>query len=168
VLVVLAALALAPYAAPRLRRSGRAGAWGAGFAFAFGSLVTKLFSDALATRDLVGLTVWLALVVTAAGVGILNEMSALQQRRIAQVVPLAFAIEALVPVALAPLLVGESWPSGTDAAVLLAALGLIVAGALALERSTPLDRLRAGDGGPLAPVADGAGAADGSDVREAA
>ena len=151
-LVVLAALALAPYAVPRLRRSGRAGAWSAGFAFAFGSLVTKLFSDALATRDLVGLAAWLLLVVTAAGVGILSEMSALQQRRIAQVVPVAFAIETLVPVALAPVLVGESWPTGGHAAVLLTSFGLVVAGAVSLERSTPLDRLRSGDGAPLAPA----------------
>jgi hypothetical protein len=145
VLILLGALAVTPYAVPRLRRSGRAGTWSAGFAFAFGALVTKLFSDQLGTHPQVGgLAVWLVLIVTAAGVGILSEMSALQQRRIAQVVPAAFAIETLVPVALAPVLVGETWPSGGAAAVLLTAFGLVAAGAVTLERSAPLDRLRSG------------------------
>jgi hypothetical protein len=155
VLVALAALALLPYAVARVRRSGLAGAWSAGFAFAFGSLVTKLCSDALAARDLIAVTVWLMLVLSAAGVGILSEMSALQRRPIAQVVPVAFAIETLVPVALAPLVVGETWGSGGASAVLVVSLGLVLAGAVALERSAALDRLLSSRGNLEHGAADG-------------
>jgi hypothetical protein len=79
--------------------------------------------------------------VAAAGVGILSVKSAFQQRPVAQVVPTAFAIEALVPLALAPLLVGERWPSSVHAAILAAALALVVSGAVALERSAPIARV---------------------------
>jgi drug/metabolite transporter (DMT)-like permease len=148
VLVALAVLALVPYAVSRVRRSGLAGAWSAGFAFALGSLATKLCSDALAARDLVAVVAWLALVLAAAGVGILSEMSALQRRPIAQVAPVAFAIETLVPVALAPLVLGETWRPGGASALLVVSLGLVIAGAAALERSAALDRLPSAPAGP--------------------
>jgi hypothetical protein len=138
VLAALAALALVPYAVPALRRGGLAGACSAGLAFAFGSIVTKLCSDAVASRHPLAAAGWFVLVLAAAGVGILSEMSAFQQRPVAQVVPTAFAIEALVPLALAPVLVGEHWPSGGHAAILAGALALVVAGAVALERSAPI------------------------------
>ena len=141
VLAVLAALALVPYAVPRLRRGGLAGACSAGLAFGFGSLVTKLCSDAIVSGQAVAAAGWLVLVLAAAGVGILSEMSAFQQRPVAQVVPTAFAIEALVPLALAPLLVGERWPSSVHAAILAAALAVVVSGAVALERSAPIARV---------------------------
>jgi drug/metabolite transporter (DMT)-like permease len=146
VLVALAGMALVPYAVSRVRRSGLVGGWSAGFAFAFGALVTKLSSDALASRDAVAFLAWLSLVGAAAAVGILSQMSALQRRPLAQVAPAAFAIETLVPVALAPVILGESWRSGGAAWLLLASFALVIAGAVTLERSAPLDRLLSSPG----------------------
>ena len=151
-LVALAGLALVPYAVSRVRGSGLVGGWSAGFAFAFGALVTKLSADALASRDVVAFLAWLRLVGAAAVVGILSQMSALQRRPVAQVAPVAFAIETLVPVALAPVILGESWRSGGAGLLLVASFGLVVAGAVTLEHSVPLDRLLSppsgGDGEP--------------------
>ena len=68
-------------------------------------------------------------------------MGARQRRPRSQVAPVSFAIETLVPIALAPVVLGESWRSGGAGWLLLASFGLVVAGSVALERSAPLDRL---------------------------
>jgi hypothetical protein len=137
-LVCLAVLALAPYLVASVRRLALAGAWSAGFAFAWSGLATKLFSDALAAKDRTGVVLWLVLTGAWALVGILGEMSALQRRSATQVAPAIFAVETLVPVALAPILVRENWPSGWAAAMLAGSLALVIVGAVTLERSPPL------------------------------
>ena len=142
-LAALAALAFVPYLVTATRRGdGLIGAWAAGLAFAWSSIATKLFSDALSQGAWPSLLLWLGLTGIAAGVGVLSEMSALQHRPVTQVAPVVFAVETLVPVLLAPLLVGEHWPSAPPtAAVLVASLAAVVAGTVVLDRSPALEGL---------------------------
>jgi hypothetical protein len=66
-------------------------------------------------------------------------MTALGRRPATQVAPLVFVAETLAPVALAPLLLGERWPTSPGLALLLVAgLALVVAGAVVLVRSPTL------------------------------
>jgi uncharacterized membrane protein len=76
----------------------------------------------------------------AALAGTLSEQSALQRRQATQVAPIIFAIELLVPVALAVLVVGEDWER-SSALGILAGLALVVGGALALARTPTVARL---------------------------
>jgi len=136
-IAVLGVVALAPYAANRIRRaSAFLVAVGAGTAYAVDGLATKFFSDDISHRAWLSLLLWGALMVGAAAVGTLSEMSALQSRPATQVAPIVLALTTLVPVALAPVLASETW-SGDPwvKTALVAALALIVAGAVSLGRS---------------------------------
>ena len=79
------------------------------------------------------------------GVGVLSEMSALQSRPAIQVAPVVFVTQTVVPVVLAPLLLGESFSEtplgGRSAGVSLA---LLIAGAAMLARSPLLLALMEG------------------------
>src|SRR5205807_5120132 len=109
---------------------------GAGLAYCWDGLATKLASDDYAGRFWIGLAFWFLAMNAASGLGTLSEMSALQRRPVAQVAPIILALTTAVPVALAPLVANESWPAAgwTDAG-LVAGLLLVVGGALALTRS---------------------------------
>ncbi len=52
---------------------------------------------------------WAISTAGASGVGVLSEMSALQARPAIQVAPVVFVTQTVVPVALAPVLLGESF-----------------------------------------------------------
>jgi len=145
VLAALGALALLPYAArPGVgRATARAATVSAGCAFAWSGIATKFFVDAFPSRPaLAGL--WLAATAVAAGVGVLSEMTALQVVRPTQVAPAVFAVETLLPVALAPVLVGERWSASLPRDLVLAgSIILVVAGAVLLQTSRSLEPLRA-------------------------
>jgi drug/metabolite transporter (DMT)-like permease len=130
VLAALVALALAPYV---VRRSGGLLVVAAGAAFAASAIMSKLLVDELAADD-VGLAVaWGVGAGGAAIVGLLGEMSALQQRAAARVAPPIFVIEMLVPVLFAPLITGEDWGSTPlGGAVILASLLVVAAGGAVL------------------------------------
>jgi hypothetical protein len=134
---VLAVLSLVPYA---LSRTAHAPAFviavGAGVAYALDGLASKFFSDDLASWAWLGLVMWGVIMGLAASVGTLTEMSALQRRPATQVAPIVLALTTLVPVALAPVLAGETW-SGNPwvRAALVASIVLIVAGAGVLGTS---------------------------------
>jgi Magnesium transporter NIPA len=140
---VLGAAALAPYA---LRTTaGAAGILvpvGAGLAYSWDSLATKFAADNYVTHAWLAVVFWFAAMNVAAGAGTLSEMSALRHRRVAQVAPIIFALTTFVPVALAPLVAREWWPSSpwrtTGLVVALAAVG---GGALWLSGSAPLERV---------------------------
>ena len=90
-----------------------------------------------------------------AGVGLLNEMSALQRRPATRVAPVVFVVQITVPVTLAPLITGESWTSTPLGGVALVGfLALVAAGAAALGRTAAVSGLVAsgvdelGDGYP--------------------
>src|SRR5205814_2881445 len=94
-----------------------------------------------ARRVWLGLVFWFVAMNAASGLGTLAEMSAFQRRPVVQVAPIIFALTAFVPVALAPLVARELWPtSAWRDAGLLAALLLVGGGALALARSPTVAR----------------------------
>jgi drug/metabolite transporter (DMT)-like permease len=136
-LTVLGAVALVPYALARAGRPpGLLIAVGAGAAYAFDGLASKFFSDDLANSAWLSLIAWGVAMGLAAALGTLSEMSALQYRPATQVAPLVLAITTLVPVALAPVLAGETW-SGSPwlRAALAASILLIASGAVVLATS---------------------------------
>jgi drug/metabolite transporter (DMT)-like permease len=64
----------------------------------------------------------------------------LQRRQATQVAPIIFAVELLVPVALAVLVVGEDWERESLVGI-LAALALVVGGAFTLARTPTVARM---------------------------
>jgi drug/metabolite transporter (DMT)-like permease len=113
---------------------------GAGFAFALGAFCAKIVADAIDREAWAGLAIGLAVAAVAALAGTLSEQTALQRRQATQVAPMIFAIELLVPVALAVLVVGEDWER-SSALGILAGLALVVGGALALARTPTVARV---------------------------
>jgi drug/metabolite transporter (DMT)-like permease len=134
---VLAVIALVPYALALIGRSvGLLIAVGAGAAYAIDGLATKFFSDDFSNWVWTGLVAWGIVMGLAAGLGTLSEMSALQRSPATQVAPIVFALTTLVPVALAPVLAGETWSGSPWIRIALgASLLLIVGGASVLATS---------------------------------
>lgn len=143
-LAVISLVALVPMLAPRATGLTVLWAPAAGAAFALASIATKFLTEAGSAR-LVLAVVWLAVVGAASAVGGVDEMSAFHVRRPVQVVPVALSVELLVPVLLAPVLFGESWPAGlVERAVLALALIVLTAGAVILGRNPMVAGLSAG------------------------
>jgi hypothetical protein len=142
-LAVLAALCLVPLA---LRGATRGASlvvpFAAGLAYALDSLATKFAADDYTRSLWLGAIGWFVLMGSAGLLGTLGEMSALQSRPVTHVAPLVFALTTFVPVALAPLLAREWWPSSP-----LRTVGLVVGllttggGAAALATIEPVGRV---------------------------
>jgi drug/metabolite transporter (DMT)-like permease len=137
VLVGLGLASLLPYA---LRAIGRSHASltmvGAGLAFAWSGVATKLASDDLSSGHVAVAAAWALSTAAASGVGVLSEMSALQSRPAIQVAPVVFVTQTVVPVVLAPLLLGETFAGTPLGGVPLGlSVALLIAGAAALARS---------------------------------
>jgi hypothetical protein len=147
VLVGIGLASLLPYLLRVLHRSPAAVTMvGAGLAFAWSGVATKLASDDLAQGHLVAAAAWGLSTAAASGVGVLSEMSALQSRPAIQVAPVVFVTQTVVPVVLGPLLLGESFSATPLGGVPLAAsLALLVAGAAMLARSPLLVALMEGE-----------------------
>jgi hypothetical protein len=138
--LVLAWLALASLLPYLLLRLGRPLASvtmiGAGLAFAWSGVATKLASDDLARGYLLLAAAWGLSTAGASALAALSEMSALQSRPAILVAPVVFVTQTTVPVILAPLLFEESFASTPYGGVpLVAALALVIAGAAVLARS---------------------------------
>jgi drug/metabolite transporter (DMT)-like permease len=147
VLVALGALTLLPYAVNRVRRPAASLTMiGAGLGFAWSGVATKLFSDDLAHGSLLLAAAWGLSTGGASAVAALSEMSALQMRPAIQVAPVVFVTQTVVPVLLAPLLLGENFSSTPLGGVpLTISLAVLVVGAAALARSPLLLALMEGD-----------------------
>jgi drug/metabolite transporter (DMT)-like permease len=148
VLAGLAAVSLLPYLLRMLGRRSPAAMTmiGAGFAFAWSGVATKLASDDLAQGHLVAAAAWGLSTAAASAVGLLSEASALQSRPAIQVAPVVFVTQTVVPVVLAPLLLGERFSDTPLGGVpLIASLALLVAGAGLLARSPLLVALMEGE-----------------------
>lgn len=147
VLVGLGCASLLPYLLHVVHRSPPAVTMiGAGLAFAWSGVATKLASDDLATHHLGPALAWALSTAAASGVGVLSEMSSLQTRPAIQVSPVVFVTQTVVPVALAPLLLGESFAkTPLSGFPLVLSLVVLVAGAAALVRSPVLLALMAGE-----------------------
>jgi drug/metabolite transporter (DMT)-like permease len=147
VLVALGVASMLPYL---LRALGRPRAVvtmiGAGVAFGWSGVATKLASDDLATHHLFTAAAWGLSTAAASAVGVLSESSALQSRPAIQVAPVVFVTQTVIPVVLAPLLLGErlnDTPLG--GLPLIVSLLVLVAGAAALARSPLLLALMEGE-----------------------
>ncbi len=179
VLLALALAGLLPYLLLRLGRTWASVTMlGAGFAFAWSGVATKLASDDLALGLVLVAGAWGLSTAVASAVGSLSEMSALQSRPAIQVAPVVFVTQTVVPVLLAPLLFKESFASTPLGGVPLAAsLLVVVAGAAVLARSPLLLALMpsgpADEGGADATAAedlalDGGGSLDAGQLSSAA
>jgi drug/metabolite transporter (DMT)-like permease len=150
--IVLVGLGLASLLPYLLRVLGRAYAevtmLGAGIAFGWGAVTTKLAADDLTGSHihLLRAGLWALSTAAASGVGVLSEMSALQSRPAIQVAPVVFVTQTVIPLLLAPLLLGESFADTPLGGVpLSASLALLVVGAALLARSPLLLALMAGE-----------------------
>ena len=122
----------------------------AGCGYAWTAIASKLLTDELAAGSLLVAVVWLATAGASEGLALLSEMSALQRRAATHVAPVMFAVQVLVPVALAPLIFGESWSSTPlGGAVLAASIAVAVAGTVLLAGSSAvgavIDSAHSGD-----------------------
>jgi drug/metabolite transporter (DMT)-like permease len=144
-LALLAAAAVAASLAPRSDRGRGTGlVLGAGLAFAGGALVTKLFADATSARSWAVAVAAAALAIAAGLLGTTAQTGALQRRSAGGVAAVVFALETIVPVALAPLLFGEHWGGSPGSiAVRLAGLALALAGAIDLAATHPAEQAAA-------------------------
>jgi drug/metabolite transporter (DMT)-like permease len=151
--IVLSALglaSLAPYLMLRLLDRAPAAICmvGAGLAYGWSGVATKLASDNLHYGLLGVAAAWGASTAIASAVAALSEMSALQSRPAIQVAPVVFVIQTAVPVALAPTLLGERFTdTPLNGAPLAAALATLIVGAVALARSPLLLTLMEGERG---------------------
>ena len=137
VLVSLGLASLLPYVLHAFGRSiAEVTMVGAGLAFGWSAVATKLASDDLSGGHYVPAIAWALSTAAASGVGVLSEMSALQSRPAIQVAPVVFVTQTLVPVILAPLLLGERFSATPLGGVpLVISLAVLVGGAAALARS---------------------------------
>jgi hypothetical protein len=148
VLATLAAISLLPYLLRVLSRRSPAAITmiGAGFAFAWSGVATKLAADDLAQGHLVAAFAWALGTAASSAVGLLSEASALQSRPAIQVAPMVFVTQTVVPIVLAPLLLGERFSATPLGGVpLVGSLALLVAGAGLLARSPLLVALMEGE-----------------------
>jgi drug/metabolite transporter (DMT)-like permease len=140
-MLIVALVALVPVVLRRWVSAGSiAVVVSAGAAFALGAFCAKIVADAIDRKSWGGIAIAVGLAALAAAVGTLSEQTALQRRQATQVAPIIFAIELLVPVALAVLVVGEDWQRESLPGI-LAALALVVGGAVALARTPTVARL---------------------------
>ena len=139
----VAALALLPHAValvePRHRQAGSLLAGiGAGAAYALAGLTTKLFSDDVDTGDWLGAPLWLGVTALAGTLALVDQTTALQRRAATQVGVIVYVMPVVVPVLLAPVLVGEDWGSSPLGRMPLGlSLAAVCGGAAALATSRP-------------------------------
>jgi hypothetical protein len=147
VLVGLGLLSMVPYLLRSvLHTSSSVIMVGAGLAYAWTGVSTKLASDDLSLGH-PGLAIaWGVATAAASVVALLSEMSALQARPAIQVAPVVFVIQTIVPVALAPVLFGERFSDTPLYGIpLVLSLAMLVTGAVMLVRSPLLLALVEGE-----------------------
>ncbi|MDX6688585.1 MAG: hypothetical protein QOG15_42 [Solirubrobacteraceae bacterium] len=142
----IAAVALATVAAASFVRRRPGVSWLLASAIAADALAALAAAQAArALPEALEAGAWCLL---AAGAGIATlaaESAALQRRGAARVAPLVLAGQVAVPVALAPLLLGERWDAtASGVPLLLAGLVLVVASSAALAASPSVGRLAVG------------------------
>jgi drug/metabolite transporter (DMT)-like permease len=140
VLALLGLAALLPYLAQLAGRSmANLTMVGAGLAFAWSGLATKLVADAAHNDHWLTAFAWAVAAISASVVGLTAEMTALQKRPAIVVAPVVFVVQTFVPVMLAPLILHESFVDTPLSGVpLLGCLGVLLAGATILARSPAL------------------------------
>ncbi len=151
-LLPLAAVALLPYL---LRRRGQTSqtrlslvaALGAGAAYSFTGLTTKLVSDRFAAGDLAATLWWLLVTASMGWTALLDQTSALQQLDAKRVGVIVYVAPVVIPTVLSALILGGRWASSPANGVALGvALVIVCAGAGALASSEAV--VEAETGGP--------------------
>ena len=105
-------------------------------AYGASNIATKLVSDGIGTRSWLLVGIWLATAAATGVVALTTEMTALQRRPATFVVPLSFAIQTFLPVALEPIYLTERWGSAALSGVpLIAGLVLVALGAFAVAKT---------------------------------
>jgi drug/metabolite transporter (DMT)-like permease len=133
---VLALIAASPFALQRDRLAAWPLIGAAGAAFSLTALGGKLLTLELEHGRPLAALGWALLVGAAAGAGFLIDMTAMQRFEATRVAPPMFVLETAVPVALAPLLFGESWSDTTGGgAVVMLGLLLVLGGGAVLGAS---------------------------------
>jgi drug/metabolite transporter (DMT)-like permease len=129
---------------------------GAGAADGFAAFVTKIVSEEAEAGRWGLAAVWAIGAGVAVLIGLLAESTALQRAPATRVAPTVLVLQIAIPVALAPLVGGESW-SGTPlgGGVLVIALGLLGAGVLTLAGSRAVTEVLAEEHEEGADVAPG-------------
>jgi drug/metabolite transporter (DMT)-like permease len=150
IIVVLALLGAAAFTPFILQLTGRSIAnatmIGAGLAFAWSGLVNQFVADAGQNGHWGTALSWAVGSATAALVGLTCEMSALQRRPAILVAPVVFAVQTVVPIGLAPLVLHTTFiDSPLDGIPLLGCLAVLLIGAITIARSPAL--LALGGGG---------------------
>jgi drug/metabolite transporter (DMT)-like permease len=135
VLVALA-LGLVALSAFVLRRPGGGGLLAG--AIAADALAALAAAQAARAPALVPLIGWCALAGAGGVAAVAAESAVLQRRGAARVAPIVLAGQVAVPVALAPLVIGERWGSP---ALLVCGLALVIAGSALLAASAGVGRL---------------------------
>ena len=124
---------------------------GAGAGYALTAFTTKLLSDAIALGRLDEAILWLALTALVGALVLVDQTSSLQRRGAVEVGPIVFLVPVVIPVLLAPVLVGEGWSEAPlGSAPLAASLVAVCAGAAALAGSPPV--VAAGEGRAAPPA----------------
>ena len=132
---ILAAFVIVPYAV-RTQRRPVVLAIATGAAFSVTGLTTEVVSRGVVHGHLLLVVFGLSWSVAFGFFGFLAQTSALVSGRVTSVIPIVTLIDTAVPVALAPLVFAERWPSGAGRIIVLAAgIALAVAGAVCLAAS---------------------------------
>lgn len=106
----------------------------AGSSYAMTGVATKLVSDALVEDEWAAAAFWLVLTAMIAALALIDQNAALQRRSVIEVGPVVFVVPVVIPVLLAPALVGETWdsaPYGVVPLVLSLAVVCVATAALA-------------------------------------
>ncbi len=132
---VVGLAALTPYLLGRRGKISNLAAFGAGAGYAWSGVSTDLVARAFHHQHWLPCLGWAIATGAASGLALLSEMTALQTRPPTRVVPVVFSVQVIVPVALAPLLLGEGWGSGANVALLVGSLAVLVVATLRIASS---------------------------------
>jgi drug/metabolite transporter (DMT)-like permease len=114
-------------------------------AYGASNIATKLVSDGAASGAWILVGAWLAVAAATGLIALTTEMTAFQRRPATFVVPVSFAIQTFVPVALEPIYLTERWGSAALGGVpLVIGLLMVCLGAVAVARTRAVSALVAG------------------------
>jgi drug/metabolite transporter (DMT)-like permease len=148
VVAVLGLLSLVPFV---IRARGTGGGLlntlASGIGFAATNIAVKLMADNVQLRHDIEAALWLGASALGGIVATLTEMTALQVLAATTVVPLSFAVQTFLPIALEPLFLREVLSTAPyDGIPLLAGLLVVLAGSLIVARTPAVSALAAGSG----------------------
>ena len=125
---------------------------GAGAADGLAAFVTKIVSEELESGTLALAAIWGLAAGLGVLIGLLSESSALQRAAATKVAPTVLVLQIAIPVALAPIVGGESWAdTPLGGGVLIGALVLLSLGVLLLAGSRAVSEVLAEDPAEEAP-----------------